>query len=291
MQKRFSNEKKIPHSLEAAIASDYEKNLQMNNEDQMSAYSLVEDPKERLLKMRHHDINVLESHNLINAFLGSAIHIAMDKSNSKFNAVSDKHLHCYVHGSNINAHLKYYFRECLEEYICETVESYKSNIFQILDWSKKLNCLCYIARRSGYNINKILLNIILLDWDESRVGEDGYPLSRVVSRNISIMDFLEQEGYVFERIRLHRRYAHLEDDKIPDCEAEQRWPDVIKYCVCRNSLQRPAKVCDTMEEADQYIFTNRLKNVTIDIKTEKDLKCMKYCECKKQCDFWITKYN
>lgn len=87
----------------------------------------------------------------------------------------------------------------------------------------------------------------------------------------------EVETYLTERITLHQAAR----EALPPCEDKWTSPEV--FAVMRGTAKRAVKLCNTLEEANQYIADNTILHASIQHRPEEHKRCVN-CDVKEWCD-------
>jgi hypothetical protein len=111
---------------------------------------------------------------------------------------------------------------------------------------------------------------ILRDWsrlERMRRG-NGYPPHSVAVREIPIWGDEIVEEYIETRVQLH-----LNEDP-PVCTSRDKWEKETTFAVKKEGAKRAVKVCQTKEEAQQYIDEKQSDDLSIETRKGEAVRCL-----------------
>ena len=153
----------------------------------------------------------------------------------------------------------------------------------------KLQGLMYalgIFKKYGLIPKRLKFPCLLKDWSKLKaMSSTNYPSSAIYickyELNDSDFDYIEK--WIKSRLELINNC--IKTGIILDCTDEERWYTGTKYAVYKNvSDKKAATVCDTEEEAHNYISDKCNGAGEIQIRKGEYLKCKYYCNCSKFCE-------
>ena len=82
--------------------------------------------------------------------------------------------------------------------------------------------------------------------------------------------------------------AEKKDDEIAECTPEQRWATPTKWAVMKEGRKTAVKVCDTEEEALNFIeeLEKDKDKHYVEQRRGIDKKCSDYCACCEFCSYY-----
>lgn len=151
------------------------------------------------------------------------------------------------------------------------------------EWERQLNVYRFLIENpiegSGLKqlpkIRQLQIVAMLRDWGP-RHQQDGLKPVEV----IEVPLWNQQEGlrYVQERVALHK--AALGEEVPPICTPEERWTTPTTYAVMKSGRKSALRVCESLEEAQQWMKLNG--GDLVKERLGQDKRCLNYCSFGKQ---------
>lgn len=162
--------------------------------------------------------------------------------------------------------------------------------------------MCYLCHKPIYN-NRDLHHIFNGSAYRKKSDEDGFVVYLhhtchmwlhehpvyIQHFDFTEDDFVEAEKEIMDKFSQLESLQNTSDDDIPECSKEERWATDDKYAVMKNSAKKALKLCNSKQEAEEYIASG--KGDYIEFREGEDKKCMEYCSCKEYCSYWKGKYG
>ena len=150
------------------------------------------------------------------------------------------------------------------------------------DWRMQLNLYAWLFRKNGFNVEKLSIIAWLRDWQRSKAMYDkNYPQKSVMQLDIDLMseDFIEDW--------LRERFGMIDDvynGTITECTPSERWETPTIYAVKKNGVKKSLKLCDSEEEATEYIANqDNPEKLYIEKRPGQRKRCESYCEIAGYC--------
>ena len=80
--------------------------------------------------------------------------------------------------------------------------------------------------------------------------------------------------------------ADRKDDDIPECSPSERWTTPAKWAVMKEGRKTAVKLCDTEEEALNFISELEKEKHFVEERKGQDKKCSDYCPCAAFCSYY-----
>ena len=249
--------------------------------------------KEILLTRRHFNEITEDVSDSIWLLFGTAVHkILEDAKEAKDELKETKIAYEFDNGYTLSGQQDLY-SESLKR-----ITDYKTgSVWKIIynDWSDyRKQCLYYalLFRKIGFECDNAEIVMILKDWSKTKAKvERNYPEHPVYIQHFDFTedDFVEAEKEIMDKFSQLESLQNTSDDDIPECTKDERWATDDKYAVMKNSAKKALKLCNSKQEAEEYIASG--KGDYIEFRAGEDKKCNEYCSCKEYCSYWKGKYG
>lgn len=284
---KLTNRLDLPQPLYDAVAND---GYSRGNAD-ISVTQLIDPPRRVELIRRHDDELEEDVSDRIFSLFGQAIHTILERADRTGDV--ENRLFAQVGEWTVSGQ---YDRVALVpngagEIVLQDWKTAKVN--EVINGIKperelQLNCLAYLARLHGYQVDAIEAIFILRDWSKVRAHKGGgYPPQQVHVAPLPLWDNDRAAAYIRERVTLHR---NVREGRVPlpDCTEEERWADPDKFAVMQKGRKRATKLCDWEAEAVAYINNKDLKDAYIERRPSTSTRCQFYCSAAPVCDQWAV---
>ena len=280
----ITNKLNMPEAYVKAI-----QNSRHNEEGCLSATTLLKGTKEIILENRHFDEIVIDASDEVWSVFGTATHSVLEHQEDdafKEEKFSVDVLDYKVTGKVDRDDLAH---ETLEDW--KTTSVWKVIYHDFEDWKKQGLIYTWLLRQSGLNVRHIRFIAFLKDHSKSEAKKKAdYPQAPVYIYEFDPTEdeLTHIEAYIKEKVFEVSANAEKPDDEIAECSPEQRWSTPTKWAVMKEGRKTAVKVCDTEEEALNFIdelekdkdkhFVEERKGV--------DKKCEDYCPCAAFCSYY-----
>lgn len=134
--------------------------------------------------------------------------------------------------------------------------------------------------------------MVLLDWQQGKIWEKGYPQSRIMILPVSKWDRPKQKQYMEGRVTLWKDSKNYKDVDLPKCTLSERWADEPTYKLYRVAThKRATKTFKTDTGAKSYQAVcmhndaSKWKNSVIkSVRGNPWKRCDSWCEVAPYCD-------
>jgi len=274
---KITNKYNLPQALVDLVASGiYEPKA-----DSFSATTILNPVKQTLLIKEHWDEIEVDVSDRVNALLGTATHSLIEK----FDKTGYAELYMkepIKDGYFLTGKCDLYDAENMTLVDYKTATCWKIIYKDFEDWKKQGLIYAWLLARQGKLVVKLKFHAILKDWTarEKRLADfqgNFYPESQVWTweYDVKVNDLIDIENFIYER------FSALTSDSIPDCTPEETWYTGDKYAVYKKlGDARAMKVCDTEEEANNYVAA---KGGVIVYRQGEHRRCQDYCDVYRWC--------
>lgn len=278
---KFTNKHNLPqYIVDWLLHDDYD---YADDPLHISATTLMKPVRATLIPIRHHENLETDVLDLIAARLGSAIHDSIERIDTpgvtKETRVSrevliDDVVYTVTGKFDILTEEEDGFR--LRDIKTTSVWAY---IYggKDEDYRRQLSIYRWLLS-PDYQVKDIgYIDFMFTDWQASKAKQDSsYPQSRIrMGYKISLMTLEETENYVRERLELIHANKDVVDDDLPHCTNKELWATPEKFAVMKNGNKRATKLCDSQQEAEQYMSAKNIAGY-IQHRPAKVKRC-KYC--------------
>ena len=268
---KITNKLKLPESFEKSLSKDEPK------PNRYSVTELLKPVQEIILTRRYYSKIEIDVCDCVNMLFGTAVH-------KMFEEVSDKN----------ESEIKYEceFGEDTIVGVADIVKDDEIGDYKTATTSKKDfkdyedQILMYALlryKKTGVITKKGVVYVLFKDWSKIKASvNSNYPQSPIYVHKFNIND--SDYDYIEKWIKDRLENIHEAEINLLECTDEERWYTGTKYAVYKNTGdKRAAIVCDTEEEAHNYI-TNKCDGAgEIEVRKGEYLKCKYYCNCSKFC--------
>ena len=159
------------------------------------------------------------------------------------------------------------------------------------DWRKQLLIYSWMLIKSGFNVKSAKITALIKDWKKTelklaKIKGESYPETPIVNISFDFFedDYEEIEKWIVNRFNQIQNAELLNDDDIPICSEEERWYTGDKFAVMKGNNKRAIKVCDTEEEAEEYLKLD--SSYHIEYRKGINKKCEDYCNACEFCNYY-----
>ena len=153
---------------------------------------------------------------------------------------------------------------------------------------QQLNIYKWLAAQYGIKIDKLTNILLLKDWRsrDAKASTGNYPKSPIVSYNAPVWPLEQTQKFIEERVKVYKTQPWTV------CTTEERW-EKITYAVMQKGKKRALTngVKNTIAEAQAFLTSQRLPDLTIEKRGGTPLRCLEYCPVKDYCPFGKTLKN
>ena len=256
----------------------------------ISVTTLIGPPKINQLKKRYNDQITEDASDRVWALLGQSVHKVVELAGGE-EEMTEKRLYKEINGWTLTGQTD------LFETGNQTISDFKvTSVFSFLlggkaEWEAQINLNAMLWREYGYQVKKGQIVAILRDWQASKAEYDKeYPQCAVHIVDIPLWDDSEVVRYATERVVLHQSCAVMPDDLIPACSPKERWAKSDTFAIKKDGNKRAAKVCETLEEAQNLLPTYGAKH-SIETRAGGNIRCERFCSVAPFCHYYKTKYQ
>lgn len=274
----IENELGLPQPLVDAVRNDgYDK-----GGADFSVTELISPPRIAKLKRQHGNNIVEDASDRIFSLFGQAIHTILQRAASGRYIIETRY--SVEHdGAKVSGQIDLFDRETSTLQDWKITSRYATQDGPKPEWIAQGNLNRYLLWKNGIQAEAIQYIALFRDWSKMAVarGTRGYPQRQVQVLNLPIWPIEKVQGYLSERISLHREA----DFRLPMCTPEERWSKPARYALMKKGRKRAVKLYDTKEEAVEA----GIKAGTVDHRVEdrpgEETRCLYFCPVVAWCDF------
>jgi hypothetical protein len=280
----ITNKLNMPEAYVKAI-----QNSRHNADKCLSATTLLKGTKEIILTDRHFDEIEVDAADEVWAVFGTAVHAILEHQEDE--AFKEESFSVGVFDYKVTGKVDRYDMKN------ETIEDWKTaSVWKVLykdfdDWKKQGLIYAYLLKQSGLNVRHIRFIALLKDHSKTEAKRrTDYPQSPVYIYEFDVLpdELTGIEALIKAKVLEVSCNADKADDEIAGCTPSERWGTDPKFAVMKEGRKTAVKVCDTEEEALNFIeelekdkdkhFVEERKGV--------DKKCEDYCPCAAFCSYY-----
>ena len=280
----ITNKLNMPDAFVKAI-----QNSRHNADKCLSATTLLKGTKEIILTDRHFDEIEVDAADEVWAVFGTAVHAILEHQEDE--AFKEESFSVGVFDYKVTGKVDRYDMKN------ETIEDWKTaSVWKVLykdfdDWKKQGLIYAYLLKQSELNVRHIRFIALLKDHSKTEAKRRAdYPQSPVYIYEFDVNpdELTGIEALIKAKVLEVSCNADKKDDEIAGCTPSERWSTDPKFAVMKEGRKTAVKVCDTEEEALNFIeelekdkdkhFVEERKGV--------DKKCEDYCPCAAFCSYY-----
>lgn len=245
----------------------------------LSATSLIDAPRIRVLQRRHADEITEDAAERIWALLGQAVHTILERAEPS--AVTERRFYARVEGWQVSGQFDravlYPESGLLQDYKVTSAWAVVNGLKP--EWERQLNVLRWLALRNGYNVNRLQIVAILRDWSRGKAAQGGgYPQQQVAVVEVPVWPEAQAEAYVHERVRIQQAAEAAPEP--PVCIPEVRLQRPTTYAVMRRGRKTAIRVLEDPEAAARRAARGRLCRGA----PGGSVRCEQYCPVRDFCE-------
>jgi len=232
----------------------------------ISVTGLIDSPRVRVLRRENAGEAETDVVDMVWALFGTAVHHVLEASSDGEKVIQEERLFAEIGGWTVSGAIDH--QEIIDGKV--QITDYKvtgaySVIFGKQEWELQQNCYAHLVRLTkGLEVSAIRICAIIRDWNRRKaMMEPEYPKTPVVVIDLPLWSAERAHAYMLERVALHQNADMMFDLKgeEPLCSDEERWLRGEKWAVMKGSAKRAAKLCNTEQEAIEYVGTDNALRV------------------------------
>lgn len=256
------------------------------SDDRFSVTELLNSTREIILKRKYYNEIEKDVCDVIPALFGSAVHKILEENTTASDTLKPEFkIECKIDGVDLVGIID------LLDLASLTIKDYKTcSVSKISkgdfnDW--KLQGLAYayiLFIKYGIIIKHLEFYALMKDWSKVKAGTSAnYPSSPVYVWKYDLQD--SDYDYIEKLLKDKIKDIKAHDiDNLPECTDTDRWYTGTTYAVFKNETDKRATIlCDTEQEAHDYINNKLNGNGIINVRKGEYLKCKYYCDVCKFC--------
>lgn len=276
---RITNKYNLPQYLVNVLSDTYPARA-----ERLSVTDLINPPLIRYLQIHHWDKIEVDVSERLTSLLGKAAHKVMEEGVAK-GEVSEEKLEITERELTVvgkfdrltrdNALVDFKFTSAWS-FVFKQKDQWQN---EVTEWEKQLNVYDWLLQKQkGQRADKLVVAGILRDWSKKKAKQSDYPDIPFGALEVPHWNFEQQDGYVQARIT-----QHLSD--IEACGSEGRWAKDDEWAVKKKGNKNAKKVCESKEQAEEYIRNHPNRTWEIEYREGEYIKCKDYCLVRHICPY------
>lgn len=258
-----------------------------------SVTTLLKPVRETLLRRRHDKEIEQDCSDMIWALFGQAVHHILEKNSDGDGQFAEEFLKVELeNGYTISGIIDLYDidKKLVVDY--KTVSVWKVVHRDFEDWRKQGLMYAWLLRKHGLPCDRIEFYAIMKDHSKNEAKyKPDYPKLPVykVAFNVTDENIAEIDKFIKDKINELAKYEDVPDNELPLCSLGDRWNDGDRFAVMKKGRKSALRVLDSMQEAELY--KANYGGDYIEIRKGEDRKCLNYCACCHNCDYYKNTYE
>jgi hypothetical protein len=279
------------HNLDYQVCKAILKDRYTDENDKPSDFSattLIAPTQQTVLRERH-ESRPMDVTDYTWSFFGSVIHqVLEDSADEEEEIVQEERLYMDISGITLSGKLDCYFpnRKMILDY--KSTKAYKIMKGDYTDWAKQLNVYAALCRANNMPVEKIMVQVIVLDWSPVNTYKEGYPETAWPKIEIPLWNEQITEEFIHNQVDKFILARALSDDDLAiqyPCSASDRWMDV-SFAVMKKGGKRATKVFDNKDEAEIFA-AEKGKNFYVEDRQTEPRRCASYCDVSHKCKQYL----
>lgn len=274
----FTNKANLPKHIYNLLTYDtYNKS---GAKFDLSATTLIDAMQPKRLFKQHWSEVEEDCIDRIWSMLGTAVHAMLEAANANDpDIVTEKRFIHEMFGKKISAQIDVYdmVTNCISDFKCTS--AWKVVASDTASWTTQMNIQAALARKSGWIVDGLYIDVLCRDFAMSKAKESGYPNIPLVTIDIPLWSEDQALTYIEERIKHHT------DDVMQPCTDKERWATQEAYAIYKKGRARALRVLPTKDKALRYAAAQNLTASEFRIEHRKPVykRCDNYCSVAKWC--------
>lgn len=279
---KLTNKYNLPQTFVNAISRPQ----YSRGDSQISVTEILSPPQLVQLKRKHEDELEEDAADRVWSLFGTACHNILQHGKGD-NHIVEERLFTQFEGWSISGaiDLQEVYPEgvALSDYKVTSAWSVQQ---EKQEWIDQLNCYAWLVERvKGVKVLSLQIVGIVRDWSRRDAAiREGYPQAPIVTLNIPLWPYADQEEYVRRRLALHNeaQFTVSMGDQPPPCTSSDMWEKPTTYAVMKEGGKRAKRVFESLDEANQ--FMSELKgDHFVDIRKGGRTRCESFCAVSQYC--------
>lgn len=264
----LENELGLPLPLVRAIEHD----TYNRGDSDFTTTELLTPPRVLELRRRNSDKIVQDASDLIFSLFGRVMHTILEKAADE-QYIVEKRYSIEFEGAKISGQIDLYDTHL------KVLQDWKITSRWVAidgpkeEWVAQQNINRYLLWKNGIEVKKLENVLIYRDWSKIQAAmKSDYPQRQVEIVPIPLWDRPKVEGYLSERIAMHRA---ARSGELPFCTPVERWTRPTRWALMKKGQKRAIKLFDTEDEANGAVKDGQY----VEERPGEDQRCIHYCDC------------
>ncbi len=247
-------------------------------ENRYSITELLGPTREILLSRKYAKEIEFDVSDVITPLFGSAVHKLLEESDSENAEVKMEYQYDNITIVGVADKIT---NDAIEDYKTTSVSKVQKSDFN--DWRDQgLGYAWLYFKLTGEIKRKLRFYALLKDWSKVRcANSNNYPSTPLYIWEYDISD----SDYDYIEKKIKSKVAEIKEGKLLKCSDEERWYTGTKYAVYKKAGdKRATMICDTEQEAHDYVKNKCDEAAWIQVRKGEYLKCQFYCKVSKFCE-------
>lgn len=262
----YTNKLGLPqYIVDWLLADDYNHNYDPYT---ISATTLMKPTRAHLLTIRHRDQLETDASDIIAARVGTALHDSISVVKSEgYKKEERASREIQLESVTYKITGKYDILQDNDDGTYSLRDIKTTSVWaRILGgkdegYCQQLSVYRWLLNGQGLPVTDIgYIDFFFTDWQSAKAKTDkDYPKHKVYTGHaVQLMSLEKTEEWIKSRLELIEKNKNLADENLQECTREELWAGVEKFAVMKRGGKRATKLCDTKEEAEEYIKTKQI---------------------------------
>jgi hypothetical protein len=250
---KITNKHNVPETLVALASTEY----YSKGKADYSVTEIISPPRIQRLRKKHYAEMEQDVADMLWQLLGSALHVVAERGQHE-GYITEERLYAEIDGVTLSGAID--IQKKTPEGVLIT--DYKFTSAWALrqdkpEWEAQQNIYAWlVSRAKREKVIGVQICALIRDWSRREASvKPEYPQAPIQVIDLPLWEESYTERYIRERLNDHRESKVASDweEELPECTPDDRWVRGDAWAVMREGKKRATKVCETEEEAKEFV--------------------------------------
>lgn len=246
-----------------------------------SVTQLIRSPQSLALEIEHYDDIEEDVSTGIRRLIGVAVHAVL-AGVPLDSALQEEALAVEINGTKVTGRPDLWKDNIITDY--KTTSVWAFLLGDKPDWEMQVNFYAVLYRETGFPSHKAEIIGYLVDWQQSRAADKGYPPCGYIRFAPKLWAPSVARSILVDRLVMHRKAEH---GSYPPCTLAERWARAESWAVKKRGNKRALRGgIHPTEEAAQEFADQQSFPAEIEHRPGRNIRCEQFCRAASWCAQW-----